>query len=95
MIRPTINAIHYQYTKYNDNRIREKKERKNKRINKTTELNTLYLKNNNELIIHYNTTITDLQLLYFNYEKDIDINNTDTVKYLQIVANDINEYYKN
>ena len=84
--RKTGNVITYPYTKYKDN--------KKKRDDKTKELTTLYLKKNEDLIQHYNNTITDLQLLYFNYEKDIDINNTDTVKYLQIAANDINEYYK-
>jgi hypothetical protein len=61
-------------------------------LTETNELKTLYLKNNDELIKHYKDTINNLKLLYFKYKKDIDINNTDTVKYLQIVAKDINEY---
>jgi hypothetical protein len=61
-------------------------------LTETNELKTLYLKNNINLINHYEDYINNLKLLYFKYKKDIDINNTDTVKYLQIVAKDINEY---
>jgi hypothetical protein len=61
-------------------------------LTKTKELETLYLKKNDELIKHYEDTIDNLKLLYFKYKKDIDINNADTVKYLQIVAKDINKY---